>query len=411
MLRVLIGPMTAVLLAGAAFAARAPSPGACQTGRLMGVRAPLFAVATALEDTVLAGPGPIRYQAGDTTGLESIHGQRFLLEGLGGDVPAGVDGAGTEAVLVPYGWECGETWRWEKARWAEPGSQVFVDLSLRPRETWAGGLPTFDVEILHDVYPESYTIRLDSVPGDLLSPMQVFALNRVLPTFEQVRAAPDSAYGPLLAWARANPGLAARFPATAALEEAFEALQPCTAPSDPHPVAGTYRVTVVVERTDTLRTYFRTDARGYSACGAAPRMEAAMMRPRTADTTRLYVHGAADPDAIPETNGEAWNGTASCGVSNVDVVNRPRSEASRRAWQGDYNYLSLPGCFRDHPRVKQASDALFAAYRAGERDPQPGRFVEDADGGMRFEQVWRAGGRVVLELRAVRVSPRTLAGY
>ncbi|HEX2210932.1 MAG TPA: hypothetical protein VHG93_24825 [Longimicrobium sp.] len=404
-------PMAALLLAGTALAARPDASDACQTRRALSVRAPLFLMATARADTVRAGRGPIEYNVGDTTRLERIHGQRFRLDSVGGDEAAGLDaGAGTEAVLVPYGWECGETWRWHEARWATPDSQVFADAELWPREMWVDGMPTFSVELVHDVYPENYTDYLESDTVVMLSPAQVFAIHQVLPTSRQA-GAPDSAYAPLLAWARANPALAARFPATVMLEEAFEALQPCTHGYDTHPVAGTYRVTVIVERADTLHTYFRTSARGYAQCGRAPPMQVAAMRPRLADTSRLYVHGGPDPDAIPETNREAWNGTTGCSVSTMDVVNHARIEAGRRAWRGDYNYLALPRCFPADPRVKQAADALFEAYRAGEKDPQPGWFRETADGGMRFEQVLRANGRVVLELRAERVGTRTLAVY
>jgi hypothetical protein len=402
-----------LLLAGSAFAARPhASGGVCSTGRLVGVRSPLFLVATARADTVRAGRGPVEYNTGDTTGLDGIHGQRFRLHAVGGDAAAGLRAAaGMEAVLVPYGWECGDTWRWHHARWAQPDSQIFADVQAWPREMWVDGMPTFSVEVVHDVYPENYLMRLDSAEQDILSPMQVFAVSEVLPTFQQVEAAPDSALGPLLAWARANPAMAARFPATEMLNEAFEALQPCTPGYETHPVAGTYRVTVIVERTDTLHTFFRTDAQGYARCGPAPAMDTPALRPRTADTTSLYVHGGPDPDAIPEGNREAWNGSGSCGVSSVEIDNHPRIQGGRRAWPGDYNYAGLAACFAAVPRVKQVADALFQAFSAGERDPQPGWFRETADGGVRFEQVWLAGGRVMLELRAERVSARTLAEY
>lgn len=410
MMRIRIWPAAMVLFAGAASAARAPLPHACQTGRIMSVRAPLFVLATARADTVRAGPGPVAYNVGDTAGLESIHGQRFRLDGVGGDVPAELEDAQTEAVLVPYGWECRETWRWREARWAEPGAQVFIDAKLRPREQWADGLPTFDVELVHDWYPDSYAGRLESDSVEMMTPAQVFELHQALPTFTPAREAPGPAYAPLLAWARGNPSLAARFPATQALEEALEALQPCLNAYDPHPVAGTYQMTVVIRGADTLQIYLRTDARGYPECGPPERrLDSAVVRPRPAGLARLYVHGAQDAAMIPRTNADAWNAATACGVGSVDVVNPPRTDAGgRRAWEADYNYLALPACFRDQPRVKAATDSLFAAYQAGERDNPPGWFREHADGGVRFEQRWRARGRVVLEMTGTRVSVETV---
>lgn len=410
MLRVLTWSMAAVLAAGAAFAARAPESEACSTRRVAGVRSYLFMLATAREDTVRAGPGPIQYEGRDTVGQADIHGQRFRLDRLGGDVPAELAGA-TEALLVPYASACRETYRSREARWAGAGSQVLVDATLRPRAMWAGGIPTFDVDMEHAVYPDGWVKMMDSVPDDLLDAVQVFELNHVLPTWEQAERAPDSAYAPLLAWARANPGLAARYPASEALEWAHDALQPCVPAYDPHPVAGTYRATVVVAAADTLTFFFRTDPRGYPQCGPpARRLDVARVRPRMADTARLYVHGARDEAVVAETNAEAWNRDGSCGTATLDVVNQPRiGAAGRRGWQASYDVL-LSRCFPGHAGLKQAQDALMAALMDDERVGEPGWFQEDVAGGMRFEQRWRLDGRVIMEIRAARVSTRTTPG-
>lgn len=380
----------------------------CQTtGRIMSARAPLFLLATARGDTVRAGPGPIQYNALDTTALETIHGQRFRLEAAGGGAGA-VAGAGREVVLVPYGRRCGETWRWRDARWVEAGERVVVEAELRPRESWVGGMPTFDVELVHGWYPGSEGFYVD-INKEVLSPAQVFALFQVLPSRARMHEPPDARFGPLLAWAGANPRLATRFPASAALEEAYEALQPCTSPHEQHPIAGTYRVTVVVERADTLHTWFRTDPRGQPSCGPTPPVRDAVMRPRTADSTRLYLHGHPDADAIPESNEEAGSG-GSCAVIAY-VANQPAQDGGRRAWRADYYSLDLPWCFPDHPRVQQAADAALDEDAVAKRPSPPGWFRETAGGGMRFDKVWLVEGRPVLELRGERVSTRTLAGY
>ncbi|HEX5870834.1 MAG TPA: hypothetical protein VFY65_10480, partial [Longimicrobium sp.] len=94
------------LLATAAFAPRVPAADACSTSRILSVRGGMFVLATARADTLRTGPGPIRYDVRDPSRLESIHGQRFRIERVGGDVPAELAGAGTEAVLVPYGSAC-----------------------------------------------------------------------------------------------------------------------------------------------------------------------------------------------------------------------------------------------------------------------------------------------------------------
>lgn len=391
--------------AAAASGARVAADAACSSGRLMGVRAELFVLATPRADTVLAGPGEFNYgQERGAPPLSTIHGQRFRLDRVGGDVPAALAGAeGGEAVLVPYGSQCREVWRWNKARWAEPGTQVFADAVLRPREQWVNGRPTFDVDMVHDVYPESYKRYRDSVPDSKLSPAEVFGLNQALPTWNQLQADTAEAYRRLNAWVRANPAMAARFPANLTVQEAREMLQPCVPAYDPHPVAGTYRAQVVVEQRDTIALHFRTDPRGYPLCGDAPDdVPLDAVRPRRAPTARLYVYAAADVAGVAAA--ERAGGRASgCGVAIIDVLNQPTgSERRPREWRAEYNYLALPSCFPDHPQVGEAAEALFQAYVAGERHQAPGTFREDPAGGVRFEQAWRANGRVVLELRATR---------
>ncbi|HEY0021235.1 MAG TPA: hypothetical protein VGC13_33335 [Longimicrobium sp.] len=109
MMRSSIAGMAALLMAGAAFAAGAPAPDTCSSSRIHGVRSGLFLLATARADTVRAGPASFlrTRQHGDSAALAGIHGQRFRLDRVGGDVPAALAGAeGGEAVLVPYGSMC-----------------------------------------------------------------------------------------------------------------------------------------------------------------------------------------------------------------------------------------------------------------------------------------------------------------
>lgn len=403
----------AALMVGIAGAASTPPSPACMTGRIMGLRAPLFVLATAGADTVLAGAGPVRYNDGnvDSAALAGIHGQRFRLDRIGGDVPpelAGVDGG--EVVLVPYGWECGDTWRWKQARWTAPGTQIMTDVEPWPRAQWVDGRPTFSVDVIHDVYPEGYSRSADPV-GEPLTPSQVFDLNAVLPTFDAVEADPVAAYRDFLGWARIHPAEAARFPASEAMNEAQAWLQPCVPAYALHPVAGTYRATVIVRGRDTLTSWFRTDPRGYPMCAPPePRLDLAAVRPRMADTAGLYVYGSGtDAASIPVTNRDAWEGSGSCFSVRVEVINPPRTDASgRRSWAVEYDYAGFTACFRDDARVQGLADSLDAAYEANTRDDTPGWFREMAGGGMAFERTWRVRGRTILEVRATRISLETL---
>jgi hypothetical protein len=407
-------PLAALLATATALAARPSADDGCSTGRFYSVRAPLFVLATAGADTVRAGPGPIQYgpQRPEAPPLESIHGQRFRLDRVGGDVPAELAGAeGREAIIVPYGWECSETWRWARARWADAGAQIFADVSLRPREQWVDGIPTFDVEMVHDIYPDGFRGMRDGDSAAVMTPGEVFGLMSVLPTWEEMEADTAAAYQDFLGWARSHPALVGRFPATYAMEEAQEWLQPCVPAYGLHPVAGTYRATVVVRETDTLTTWFRTDARGYPMCAPVPpRLDLTAVQPRMADTAGLYVYGSGvDEASIPVTNQEARNRAGSCSSVRASVLNQPRTdESGRRSWAADFENAGFTACFRDDPRVWGLGDSLYAAYTARTLDDPPGWFHETEGGGMRFERTWRVQGRPVLEVRATRIGLRTL---
>jgi hypothetical protein len=390
-------------------AAGAGDAEACSTGRLYGTRAPLFLLATARSDTVRAGAGAIRYTE-PPSDPAAVHGQLFRLDAVGGDVPAALARARAsgikEGILVPYGWECREVWRWHtSARWTRPGAQVMVDATMRPRSQWIGGRPTFDVEPGHDAYPDGYNYGAPDSTETILTPAQAFELTRSLPLYEQVERDPVAAYRGLLRWARAHPRLARRFPANYALEAAQEALEPCVPAYDPHPVAGTYRMTVVAGGTDTVTAYFRTNARGYPMCRKSPpRVDLTAVRPRMADTARLYVHGAATAEAIPATNREANAG--GCGVTAADVVNAPSVlPGGARRWRVNFNVI-LQACFPGHPSIRAAEKAADGAHR--DRDPpSTGAFTVTRDGAATFEQIWRAGGRVVLEMKGERIDRTT----
>jgi hypothetical protein len=385
---------------------------ACTTSRVFGTRAPLFLLVTAGSDTVLAGPGPIVYTdaAPDASPPpRPVFGQVFRLHRAGGDLPselASAHAAGhTEVVLVPYASGCREVWRWTRSTlWTPPGTQILTDAKLRPPSQWIGGRPTFDVDPRHHTYPGAYWLP-EEEGAPRMTPAQAFAFTGVLPTYEEVQRDAFAAYQPLRRWVGENPQLSRTFPAPAAIEEAQWKLQPCVPAHDPHPVAGTYRMTVIAGA-DTVAAFFRTDARGFPKCGEPSlSLDLPAVQPRPAERARLYVHGASTEAEIPETNRE---GSASpCGVAIMDVVNRPAMVGSVQRLRAEFNYLVLPRCFPQSAGVRGAVEGTYAGYAAGDRQEEPGTFTVGPDGAAAFEQTWIANGRVVLEMRGTRVTQET----
>lgn len=170
-------------------------------------------IATTEADTLLAGPGSIRYELerGDRGG--PIYGQVVRVERIAGagQLPAGTD----RVVLVPWSYDesCRRT-RWgASARWVRPGERGLFWASLRPREQWADGVPTFDVmEPFQTPFPQKGDV------GDaLLTVEQAFELLQLLPLRREIEADAARAMAPLMEWARAHPDLACRYPATEVL--------------------------------------------------------------------------------------------------------------------------------------------------------------------------------------------------
>lgn len=410
------GILGALLLAAAADPAAA---GACSLGRFWLTRPSTYFIATALPDTALAGPGNMEFttERGESPEPRPIHGQLVRVEKLGAGAPEAVAAAlrsGTaEFVLVPWAYreDC-RTTRWSgSTRWLEPGSRSLLTAELRDPSQWVNGRPTFDV--LHawlEPYPQAY--RDEAAPDSALTAEELFTFYGLLPDFEkEVEGAADPypALAPLFRWAAANPALARRFPAARALEEAYEAVQPCITASGTSPVAGTWRFRVEAEGEPERALYLRTSARRMSTACAAPVRpgDPGKFSPRQAESYSLYLHGAPDEDSIPQENREAWD-RGGCGVNSMEVWDSPATPAGG-PWEARLEWGILGACFRASEAIRRAVQAEGELYRRGEAPSRTGVFRVAPGGGMTFEQTLRVDGRTLLRLRGERVSPRTLA--
>lgn len=192
-----------------------------------------YLLATALADTVRAGPGSVEHHPGPDS--PAVYGQVARLERAGGDIPpalaralrAGAD----EAVLVPWSYDAScRTSRWRgEMPWVEPGITGLFSAVPREESEWVGGRPTFDVfAASHEPYPHGSVLdRRHASQGAALTAEQLFDLFGVLPTWQEVEAEPCPAVAPFLRWARENPELARLYPVPWALESAYAVIQPC----------------------------------------------------------------------------------------------------------------------------------------------------------------------------------------
>jgi hypothetical protein len=159
----------------------------------------------------------------------TISGQVVVVERVLGADSADVRrrlGSARKAVLVPWDHDTGcEPIPWtSRPRWIAPSTEGFVAARLRPREKWAGGMPTFDVR---DAWREPYTpARVRLALGALgqgrsvMSPEEYGTFYQALPSVHEWTQDRLPSYEALLAWERANPALAAKAPAAMELARA-----------------------------------------------------------------------------------------------------------------------------------------------------------------------------------------------
>jgi hypothetical protein len=152
-----------------------------------------------------------------TLGSEHI-GEGVLVEvERAGGAAAGY--ADARVVLVPWssGPDCKRR-RWRDGAWHPPGTRGVFRVLPRPRASWIGGWPTFDVEMaglgLEPVW-------MDQDPrwwrpaerASLLTVDEFFSFYAALPDYDLLKRSPEQALARLEAWAREHPESAAHEPA------------------------------------------------------------------------------------------------------------------------------------------------------------------------------------------------------
>lgn len=198
---------------------------ACSTSRFPVFGGSETMIATAMADTLPAGPGGMRYEAdtrgsGDAASRE-VYGQVVRVERLGSTAAAALPAGTDRVVLVPWGLapDCNTLLWTASARWREPGTRGLFHGLLRDRSDWVNGVPTLDVhQPWKQPYPDDNILRHQE--GPLLTVEEAFELLETLPTYEEYTADGERAWARLRGWAREHPALACRFPATEVLRTA-----------------------------------------------------------------------------------------------------------------------------------------------------------------------------------------------
>lgn len=398
------------------------APAAAQERRVVSVCSrerfgPDFVVGVALSDTAAVDTGTAFPVLLARSGVLR-HGQKFLIRRssmpLPSDTAVLVQWRATpdSPPLLPRG----------TSMWMRPGAELFVQGTLRDREHWARGLPTFDVVGAYAGPAAPGALDPDSV----MTPQERFdfcSLQVDLTLLE------EGAWPPQIepiAWARRSNGAwrkyPARFTVTLWVRLAEDAWLTRLSPD----VGGTWAVTVSLasgtERTFFMRTSGRI-ARSWRRPDVSAQADTGPPWEATPDGYQLRFWVANRREDLPDAPGPS---DVPCGeppspFSRPDVVRDSSCMAVMSPWgigfatdpegsrRGDWPIGALDELFRGDAEVEQIWRQRSAALRA--RIFQPGGesaplgVFSDSGGALRFEQIDRVAPDQVIRLEAVRVGP------
>lgn len=383
---------------------------ACSLAPFPIFRGGVHLIATVAADTVLAGPGDVRYTLERGDAERTVYGQVATVEQVpGADAaifPAGIN----RVVLVPWGYDasCRRTLWTSSARWVEPGTRgLFIWADLRPREQWVEGVPTFDVG---DPYQTPYPQK--AYGDSLRSIEQVIELLELLPLQAEYEADAEAARRPLLAWARANPELARRYPASALVRDAVYDVRYARLKRIDSPLAGTYRFTVSVNgdapRTFYARTYAAPDEEWSPWTPGERNVGPALDDPFRGYTFQLA--GATSADLLP-TLAQPERDMSHDG--HLSVLAAPeRGPGGVQVWHGEMGlYLAtsqFPGDSALVQAVRAASERSMRRVEADQPEEIAARLMLRPDGSVTMEQTTLLDDGPSVVIRGERISRVTI---
>ena len=194
-----------------------------------------FFVGRALPDTVLTGPGTVRFEA--TSGhwgsgnARPIYGQIIAIDQLGGAGARALEAAFVRAgarrvVVVPWDYDAAcQPVPWSGSRkWVETTEPGFYRVRLRPESLWVDGRPVLDAFTADlDPYPHGLFFQRGYGGTDVLrrgpalSAAEYFAFHSALPEWGEAARDRAAAAQALAAWELAHPEIAQKYPAPAIL--------------------------------------------------------------------------------------------------------------------------------------------------------------------------------------------------
>lgn len=376
-------------------------------------------IATALPDTVFAGPGTVRYTLAPghsgPPGDRTVFGQLVSVRRIGGLAPRRVGVSFDRVVLVPwdYGPDCAPRPWMRSAAWMELETEGLYTATLRDSAHWAGGIPTYDVFAPQfQPYPQ----RIDRQRGSRRAPAAIVPLEELfelMELFPDYRLLPDSAEAAtaaLFRWARANPELTQRYPIADALAQARGMVRHQRIRAIDSPLTGTWQLSVSLSGAPARTFYIRTEGRPTSHWDSV-----SVVQPVEDPTFVPGVYGYYLLAAISQSVDSLPSSCRDRGRHGyISVLNAPAKRvADTLLWTGELEAKIPERAFPGDTALGQFSRAAFNAFsqrwRAGLTPERTARFIQSADGTLRVEQVQTLDGGQSLRLTGTRISRDVVA--
>ena len=402
--------------------------------------------------TVVVGQGPGHSSRGETG---AFRGQLVQVERLEPRAAKVLDRALQESsgrmVLVPWDYDasCATLPYSARADWNPPGTPGLYHGVLRPKQFWAGKLPTLDVFTPEAVpYPFRRGFRSLGDPSSRLATAEQ--------VFEFVASAPASKPGSsfknmegvnrwMRTWARDHPALAGLSPLAEEISRnrSIDLHERASFHRIKSPIAGTWRVEVALAR-DTFRFFARTTetpvSAQYDSVGVFEYPDdAPTLPPLSYD---LYTRFTRDPGMLDSLFAIGDSGAV---AGYFELVTRPLFQSrDSTVWRGSLpvpriaQQLFAPissGLFMEYLKAQRTrdssvlgtlrtrglsplwhdlyvADSLRMADRFSKRDGAryQGRFVLSRNGQLRGEEKLLIGGALLLTVRAERISDQRYRG-
>ncbi len=369
-----------------------------------------FFTGAALQDTILAGPGPVRYGTGGGhfgQGRERpIYGQVVAVDRIGQPWTRLLPAKYHTVIMVPWDYDpaCSPVIWGRSFAWMETESTALFQGTLRDRSMWVEDTPTFDVHIPQYVpYPGEWaaaSARTDSI----LTPPQLLKLYELLPLEIEIDSTPVAAAGRAVGWAAANPDLAQKWPADELLNMLRWSVELAQLRMLKSPIAGTYSVDVILGTGEVSSFLMRTESGPMSAIRARTRYDREPTNPIIG--YYLMAHWPKGGGTFPSER----VGSLYVAVSLDSTSYGPDSTV----WRGSID-SALETAALEAPNAEESAkyEDLFAVAEEL-TDPDyyymPGHWVRGPDGVVRYSFVIERDGELIFKVIAERISEATVSG-